>query len=286
MLKKFSFSIMACALSLIASLSGQASNALNLQSFTKIDCEVEQITPLSVKYQSLPKSRHAPSPHIHIEEGTSLNWSGYVAVTSLGNPKKGSVSSVIGSWTVPTLHPTLDNSYSSIWVGIDGYNNGTVEQIGTEHDWVFGIGQENYVWFEMYPRGMYQLIGFPVNNGDVMGAEVSYMSRNTFNLSVINYTQGVYTVIPKRYTQASAQRSSAEWIVEAPYYLGVLPLANFNTVTFANCEAMINGKVGTIGSKLWMNDPLTMKTTTSAIKAVPSSLTPKGDGFSIAWEHE
>ena len=85
---------------------------------------------------------------------TSSNWSGDVAETSLSNPQSDSVSAVSGTWTVPTATGT-GTEYSSVWVGIDGYNSSSVEQLGTDSDVVNGVAQY-YVWYEMYPQGIKQ----------------------------------------------------------------------------------------------------------------------------------
>ena len=70
---------------------------------------------------------------------TSENWSGYVAATSLSDPESDSVTAVSGSWVVPTVSSSSGStSYSAVWVGIDGFSNGTVEQIGTSQDEVNG----------------------------------------------------------------------------------------------------------------------------------------------------
>ena len=84
---------------------------------------------------------------------TSTNWSGYAVQT---NSASTAVNSVSGSWTVPTVTGTL-TAYSSEWVGIDGSNSYTVEQIGTESDLVKVQGQyqaQYYAWYEMYPKNM------------------------------------------------------------------------------------------------------------------------------------
>src|SRR5581483_5818238 len=111
---------------------------------------------------------HIPGPRTSRVPGnvaTSTNWSGYAAETNFSHPAKNSVSAVSGSWIVPHLAATPDNSYCSLWVGIDGYSSSTVEQIGTEHDWHNG-SQQNYAWFEMYPGGSYLISGFPLTPGD------------------------------------------------------------------------------------------------------------------------
>src|SRR5690348_12679669 len=68
------------------------------------------------------------SPRIKLRDGVSTNWSGYAAQTNLTSPLSNAVTDVKGSWTVPTLSCTGTNTYSSVWVGIDGYSDNTVEQ--------------------------------------------------------------------------------------------------------------------------------------------------------------
>jgi hypothetical protein len=59
--------------------------------------------------------------------------------------------------------------YSSAWVGIDGYSDNTVEQIGTEQDWIWGRAIY-YSWFEMYPNRPYRILA-RVSPDDKMVAE-------------------------------------------------------------------------------------------------------------------
>jgi hypothetical protein len=225
-------------------------------------------------------------PHIPSDEaGTSTNWSGYVAATNLSSPIKNSVTGVHGCWTVPQLTSASATTYCSMWVGIDGFGNGTVEQIGTGHDWANGA-QSNYAWFEMYPQYPYQISNFPVDVGDVISASVKYTGNNIFTLTIINKTKRVVAVVPTTHTiSATAQRLSAEWIIEAPYDNGVLPLSDFSTVNFTNCIADINGLQGAINNPHWQNDALTMITSTGAKKATPSALS-TGRNFSVTWSHE
>ncbi len=262
MKKKFSFLFLFMTL-----LSAHATSHYALpssQNIVRLDCEVRALTP---------SESHNTVPHISVRESTSLNWSGYAALTNLTHPLFNSVSMVSGNWIVPTLTPTPSNSYSSAWVGIDGYIGNSVEQIGTEHDWINGKPQY-YAWFEMYPRNPYEIVGFPVNPCDHMGASVVYKEGGIFFLTIFNYTKKVYTQVPTSYTRrTNALRNSAEWIVEAPSSAGgVLPLADFNTVTFTNCLVTINERTGEINNKSWVHDPLTMENAAGVIQAVPSNL--------------
>jgi Peptidase A4 family len=60
---------------------------------------------------------------------TSSNWSGYSAFKS-----RVKFTDVKGDWIQPAATCTSERTYSSFWVGIDGYNSNTVEQTGTDAD--------------------------------------------------------------------------------------------------------------------------------------------------------
>lgn len=226
-----------------------------------------------------------------IKEGTSTNWSGYVSASKLAIPASNSVKTVFGEWIVPALSATIDNTYSSIWVGIDGYSNNTVEQIGTEQDWING-SQQNYAWFEMYPQDSFQITSFPVEIGDHISAAVDYVGGGVFNLIIANNTRGVYTLVPSTNTRSTtALRSSAEWIVEAPSNnFGELNLADFGNAFVFGCLANINNTIGAVNNSHWQHDGLTMVTNSNASKAIPSPLTTtpsdNGSQFLVTWTHE
>ena len=78
------------------------------------------------------ESRWVPSAVLHAagsHAATSSNWSGYDVTANAG-----AVTSVRGSWTVPSVSG-IGSSTSSAWVGIDGANSSSVEQIGTDVYW-------------------------------------------------------------------------------------------------------------------------------------------------------
>ena len=98
-----------------------------------------------------------------------------------------------------------------------------------------------------------------ISPGDSISATVSYASTG-FTLSITDSTNsGTYTAtnptLPAGY---AAQRSSAEWIVEAPFEGHILPLANFSTtpVTFSAAAATINGTSDPLAaSPAWPTTP-------------------------------
>lgn len=269
-------------------------SAIDVEGLTYIECELRLRERSSRKKHDGFKLTDAKNssyasfthPHIPVKEGTSQNWSGYVAVMNVNRPKAYSVNAVYGSWTVPTLQSASHSTWCSMWVGIDGYSDKTVEQLGTEHDWYNGQ-QHDYAWFEMYPNYSYEIVDFPARPGDVITASVEYEGNDVFLLSIANITAGVHTTIPTSYTTSHvARRRSAEWVLEAPYDNGILPLSHFNTVYFSNCNATISYMHGPINNKPWKNDMLTMVTAGGVAKAVPSALSTGGQAFSVTWNHE
>jgi hypothetical protein len=228
----------------------------------------------------IPRERHG-------RYATSSNWSGY-AVTGAND----SVSYVQGSWQVPAIQVnpltgqtcSSQTQYSSFWVGIDGYSSKTVEQIGTDSDCQNG-SPTYYAWYEFYPKFAYN-VPITINPGDVISAKVDY------GLTV----EGEFTVyINDETTQESwshsekvskAERSSAEWIIEAS---GGKPLADFGSVTFGSfsppCEATVspNPNPAPIGSFAASDVvEITMETSKGTIMSQPSSLV-MSDSFGDTW---
>lgn len=227
--------------------------------------------------------------HIPLKAIASLNWSGYAAFTSFKHPESDVVTQVQGCWVVPTLSKTKDDTFSFIWVGMDGFFqiSPTVEQIGTAQIWTED-GQQNFAWFEMFPNGLFEFVGFPVNEGDCIGAEVKFVGDDQFKLLIVNYTEKVKAIAPAKLTTSSvALRDSAQWIVEAPSSgSSILPLADFNKVCFSHCRATIDQISGSICSKAWKHDAITMVTPSGKVKSFPSGLSHCGESFSLTWEHQ
>ncbi|HSW80398.1 MAG TPA: G1 family glutamic endopeptidase [Candidatus Saccharimonadales bacterium] len=212
--------------------------------------------------------------------GTSTNWSGYASATNLKSAQINSVSNVAAQWSVPAVTCTPGNQYSAVWIGIDGYSNNTVEQIGTSQDCRNGT-PTYYVWYEMYPHAMIKT-NLKIQAGDSVNATVQYSGNNYFQLTLNNKTTGNgYTT--KQHL--SARRQSAEWVVEAPSSIyGVLPLSNFGTATITGASATMNGHIGSISDSSWQNDKIIMQSGTT-VKATPTALTNGGSQFSDTWNH-
>jgi len=198
---------------------------------------------------------------------TSTNWSGY-AVTG------GRYTSVSSSWTVPAVSCS-GTAYSSFWVGLDGDTSSTVEQTGTDSD-CSGSTPQYYAWYEMYPKFPSNYSN-PVRAGDHMSASVTTNGSGSFTLTISDSTQGWTRTTTARLK--SAKLKSAEVIAEAPSSSGgVLPLANFGTVSFSG--ATVNASVLT--STTAGLDKITMQSG-STVKAQPGSMS--NGSFSVAWKH-
>jgi hypothetical protein len=221
-------------------------------------------------------SGHQGSPKIKDATGTSSNWSGYAV-----DGAAASITDVSGSWVVPVVSgPTAKKAkgqYASFWVGIDGDNSNTVEQTGTDSDWI--NGQAVYsAWYEFYPAASRNIDTVSVHPGDVMTASVHWSSGSSFTVTLTNTTTN------ETFTQSgsvsSAQRSSAEWIAEAPSGGGILPLADFGTVDFTNCTANGQG-IGTFDTTAIQQ--IDMATKRGVAKATTSGLGTDGESFSVDW---
>jgi len=207
-------------------------------------------------------------PNKKISQSTSSNWSGYSAIN-------GHYTSVSASWKQPTASCTSATTYSSFWVGLDGDGSSTVEQTGTSADCSGGTAKY-YAWYEMYPKFPVNLKG-TVRPGDHLSASVTTNGSGSFTLTISDSTQGWTNTTTARLK--SAKLASAEVIAEAPSSSGgVLPLANFGTVSFSGASA--NGALLT--SSTPHIDPITMQSG-STVKAQPSSIS--NGAFSVAWKH-
>lgn len=213
-------------------------------------------------------------PLVRNKNGQSTNWSGYAVYNS------GLASDVKGSWTIPALTCGSTSTYSSAWIGIDGYNDSSVEQTGTEQDCIGGVASY-YAWYEMYPKPGF-IVPLTIKAGDVMTAEVKYQNKGTFVLTLKDVTTG------KSYTTSQklnkSQLDSAEWITEAPWSGGVLPLANFGQENFSASTASVGTLTGAIGSFGTIDRIDMVQSDGVTLKAQTSALGTGGNNFTINWK--
>jgi hypothetical protein len=217
---------------------------------------------------------HVPPARL-VGHSNSLNWSGYASFGS-------TFGDVKGTWTQPAATCNGKSTYSSFWVGLDGYDSSTVEQLGTEADCSHGK-PVYYAWWEMFPNVSHTISFFTITPGVTYTAEVQSAGGDNFTLTLSGGGNAPFTLTTPLGLDPSL--SSAEWIAEAPSMCASscrqLPLTDFGTVSFSG--ASTNGSA--IDNSAWSFDPLTMVTGGGTVRAAPTALNPTGSGFSVTWHH-
>jgi hypothetical protein len=163
-----------------------------------------------------------PRPPTRASGWASSNWSGY-AVTGSG------FNSVTEQWKVTAAPRSKRGTYSSEWVGIDGYNNSSLIQTGTESDYYSG-SPHYYAWWEILPAAETVIPSITVKPGDVMTASITHGAGSSWTITITDTRTGASFTTTQTYT---GPQTSAEWIEEAPTVGGrVGTLANYGLATF------------------------------------------------------
>lgn len=192
-------------------------------------------------------------------------WAGYTATGK-------TYTSVTGKWTVPSITCSkTQNSSTSPWVGLDGWDSSTVEQIGMDQN--CDKGKLSFApWVEMYPADSIYFTE-TVKPGDVITASVTYQGSNKYQLVESDATQGWSKTY---HLSAKGKRNSAEAILE-DLGDGIQPVAKFTALNFTALSA--NGTPLASSGTLHATD-LT-RGNTKLTK--DSKLT--GGAFTISWLH-
>jgi Peptidase A4 family len=235
----------------------------------------------------------------------SSNWAGYVAVPASAAAAR--FSSVSGSWTQPTAScATHRETYSAVWVGLGGDSERAqaLEQIGTDADCGRSGNASYSSWYELVPSAPINL-KLRVHPGDEMTASVTVRAHDV-TLRLRDLSTGERYAVTRRVAQID--RSSAEWIVEAPSVCmsvdscSTLALTDFADVAFSSATATAQGHTGELGDPSWSAGALELRqsatagrgerraapraTATSLILATPSAVA-NGDGaFSVTFSEQ
>lgn len=185
----------------------------------------------------------------------SINWAGYVAVNNIGFPLDGQAHCVSGSFIIPSVGITDNNSNNnsnsnpnlSIWIGIDGAFDScpTIQQMGVDISNTYGILKMK-AWYRTYddPYSLYKnyLDDFPIDVDDEISIVVRLnrlglqenrirkQSSNIFLFQIENKTKEVKSIFEA--VASGYKCHSVEWIVESTIF-------NFEPVVFKNCNASI-----------------------------------------------
>ena len=200
--------------------------------------------------------RRAVAPFFGVRNTwAASNWSGYA--------ETGRFTGVTGTWTVPSVAATNTPTYSSAWIGVDGFNDADLIQTGTEQDY-YGGAAHYVAWWEILPSSETQLSPslYPVAPGDRMSGSIyetsasvssragffgHRSSQHVWVVSVADTTRGWSFSTNQSY---NGPGSSAEWVIEAPEVGGsVATLAQYTVSPPANTGDFDNaGTLATVVS--------------------------------------
>ena len=214
---------------------------------------------------------------------STQNWSGYYASA----PSDETFTDVNGQFWVPKLTaPPTGTSYSSFWVGFDGATGSadpTVEQCGISAQITTGNSATYSAWYEFAPSIPETTLPLTIYVGDKISADVTYEGNNSYQFTVDDLTTGKNASTTQ--STSSDQRSTAEWIAEAPS-LGstVQALSNYGGIQFANTDATLTGgSAQTIGD---LSSDLTedVMEQNSVVVSLPTTMATSDTGFDASYE--
>ena len=200
----------------------------------------------------------------------SSNWSGY-AITG------GPYTSITGSWTVAPVAASNKQTFSSTWIGIDGFNNSNLIQTGTEADYYGGAAHYD-AWWEILPASETVIPSMSVQPGDVMSADIHELPSGSWSITITDARPGRPTNQTFSTTQTyTGPLSSAEWIEEAPQVGGrIATLAHYST--FTADPGTVNG--GNPGLTAADSGVMIQRNTRVSTPSSPDTDT---DGFAMAY---
>jgi Peptidase A4 family len=234
-------------------------------------------------------SGFAPSPltaPLRTEQVGSYNWSGY-ALTG------GSFSSVIDTWKVPTVDTALSGTqYSSDWVGIGGWSDGTLVQAGTEADHVGGKAVYG-AWTEILPAAEDPL-SLAIHPGDTITTTVEEISANVWEMKVNDET--THQSQGRTVDYSGSSHGSVEAVHERPCIAdGCESVSDLATLTDTTNVTFDPGKYGTktgkkpkkrmlkASKKQTLHQVFMVNNEDTAIIASPSLPDLDKDGFALAY---
>jgi hypothetical protein len=211
---------------------------------------------------------------IGLKQVKSGNWSGY-ADTGTG------FTTVTGKWKEPKISGCTSSSPLEavvFWVGIDGFNNSTVEQDGTAAICGGGNPITYLTWWETFPANSIQFVGATVKPGDNIAASVVRKgTKYTFKVTD-STTAGNSFTATATCAATTCKNANAEWIGEAPSTSsGEVPLPKFAPWTLTAATVKAGTHSGTI--KSFPDNAITMENGSPDNDVKPGALNSAGNSF-------
>jgi len=216
----------------------------------------------------------------------SSNWSGYASVIKTSV----TISEITADFTVPSVNcarstlGTSGRAYDSIWAGLDGFGDNTVEQEGVDGFCTSTRGAPSYfAWYEMFPNAPVAFTG--VSPGDAITVTTDKVGRDWVLTLHDLTTGGGFTATQPCPRGARCRDASAEVITEDPgSSTPAFDLADFGLVnhTAILLHASTGVRASLVAPRLWNTDEIEMIDGSGKLMAVPSSLY-AGQAFNIGW---
>jgi hypothetical protein len=209
----------------------------------------------------------------------SFNWSGYADTAT----KHQTFTKVSGAWTTPSVKCSAEDQITSNWVGLDGFDSNTVEQLGTV-SWCFRGTATYFTWYEMFPAGLTE-VGSTLKPGDKIAASVTRTGTSYALKLTDSTTTGNNISVTKTCTLTKCLDTSAEWVSERPSFsIGIAPQAHYNAFKLTSGAQTSSGKPGTIGSGPGVN-VITMVDAENVYNLNTVSGLTGGNSFSTTWKN-
>ena len=215
----------------------------------------------------------------NVTASSSFNWSGYADTAT----KHQTFTKVSGAWTTPSVTCNAEDQITSDWVGLDGFNSNTVEQLGTI-SWCFQGAPTYFTWYEMFPKGTVE-VGMALKPGDKISASVTRTNTSYALKLTDSTTAGNNISVTKTCALATCVDTSAEWISERPSFsIGIVPQAHYNAFKITSGSVTANGKTTSIGAGPGVNS-ITMIDATQTYNLNTVSTLTAGNAFSTTWKN-
>jgi len=195
------------------------------------------------------------------------SWAGYVT-------DGGPVKSVTATWVEPTVRSkAIGWSDVAFWVGLQGRDTDTVEQIGVLGECMDGGEADYRPWYETYPKPIVPIDEdrLLIGPGDRITATVTALGHDRYRMVLVDATTHRSFAITR--TATGVGDADAAILIEAPHRAGTT-MASFDPIRFTSCR--VDGDpVGDFDP--WVSDIVIggdQKTDTSRLNDA-------GDGFSV-----
>ncbi len=213
--------------------------------------------------------------------GQSRNWAGYVATGAT------TFACVEATWTQPKVRCVGSTAQSVVfWVGLGGFDQRGLVQVGTEAT-CGPAGTLVVAWHESLPKERFSIrSAIRVSAGDRVWAQVRWLDGSHYRLSLADLTNRQHFAL--RVTNAIVDRTSAEWIVEAPTggcpsHCHTLRMPDFRTFRFSEAWLSLAGVRRPVNGTRFVHVREAMVNSAGTTRADVASLSATGASFTVRW---